>query len=400
MASKRRHYEDSYRTRFDATIATVGVWNGAPAVELEETWFYAEMGGQLGDRGRIADAAVTDVQVSEDGRVWHVVEALPEAWRAGAALAAEIDWARRFDHMQQHTGQHVLSAALEREFDCATLSSTLSAERCVIEIAMPSIGWRVVEQLEAHANRVLWEDRELRTHWTDDVGIAAFPLRKPPKVTGAIRVVEIPDWDFSACGGTHVRRTGEVGIVKIIGWEKVRGNVRLVFHCGGRALADHQWRTQALVEAGRTRSVKDRDVIAQLEKLADERDTVAKQLRELRAAALAAEVRAKVGEPPRAFVELSATRTREEAREVALHALSAGAPWVVSAASGAEPVVVIGRAKTRAGDLKALLPDLLAAAKGKGGGSPEMLQVAAADGASAEAAYALACERVKALVEG
>ena len=108
----------------------------------------------------------------------------------------------------------------------------------------------------------------------------------------------------------------------------------------------------------------------------------------------------KVGEPPCAFAEISATRTREEAREVALHALSAGARWVVSAASGAEPVVVIGRAKSLAGDLKSLLPDLLAAAKGKGGGSPEMLQVAAADGASAEAAYALACERVKALVEG
>ena len=397
MGTERRHYDDGYARTFTGRIVKVGEWQGQPALELAETWFYAEMGGQLGDRGRIGSANVTDVQVDESGHVWHVVDAVPAEREA---LACEIDWARRFDHMQQHTGQHVLSAALEREFDVPTLSSSLRAERNVIEIGMANIDWRVLESLVRIANQVLWDDRELRLHWTDDAGIGAFPLRKPPKVEGRIRVVEIPDWDFSACGGTHVRRTGEVGAIQVIGWDKVRGNVRLLFHCGGRALADHAWRTEALIEAAKRRTVKDADVLAHLERLAEERDAFGKQLRDIRNSLLATEVKAKVGDPPRGFAELSATRTGEEARAVALHALSAGAPWVVSAASGAEPVVVLARAKALGGDLRSLLPELLAVARGKGGGSPEMLQVSAADGAAAQAAFALARERLATWIGG
>src|SRR6185295_17028066 len=108
--------------------------------------------------------------------------------------------------------------------------------------------------------------------WTDNEGVKRFALRKPPKASGRIRIVEVPDWDLSACGGTHTRATGEVGVVKVVRWEKVRGNVRIEFLCGARAVADHAWRTEALLEAAKRRTLKDRELIAHLEKAAEERD--------------------------------------------------------------------------------------------------------------------------------
>jgi len=393
MRSERRYYDDSYLTRFSGDIIDVGVYRGAPAVELATTWFYPESGGQLGDHGRIAGSRVVDVQADEDERVWHVVDAVP----SGRALACEVDWARRFDHMQQHTGQHILSAAFERLKNAATLSSTLGAERSVIEVALDDVDWRTVQRIEDAANRVLWDDRALVLHWTDAEGVKQFPLRKPPKVTGRIRVVEVPEWDWSACGGTHTRRTGEVGAIKIVGWEKIRGNVRFAFLCGGRSLQDHAWRAEQLLDAAKRRSSGERELIAHLERALEEREELRKQLAALTRRLLADEARNAVGSPPRAVTVLSAERSREDARAFALACLEAGAPWVVSGTSGPEPSLVVARQKPNSAlDLKALVPELLAAARGKGGGSPEMVTVAPADAAGAEAAYALAVEKLAA----
>jgi alanyl-tRNA synthetase len=309
-----------------------------------------------------------------------------------ASVACEVDWTRRFDHMQQHTGQHILSAAFDRLLDAPTLSSTLGHERSVIEVGLSDVDWRTVERVEQAANRVLWDDRALVLHWTDDAHVGEFPLRKPPKVTGRIRVVEVPDWDWSACGGTHTRRTGEVGAIKIVGWERLRGHVRFAFLCGGRALADHAWRTEALLEAAKRRSRSDRERIVHLERALDERDELKKRLQALSARLLADEARAAVGAPPKPVSVLSAERSRDEVRTFALQCLEAGAPWVISAASAPEPTVVVARAKGAAAalDLRTLVPALLAAARGKGGGSPDMVTVAPADADGARAAFAAA----------
>ena len=387
MASDRRYYDDSYTTLFKGDITDVGAHAGRPAVELGVTWFYPESGGQLADLGTIAGSQVLDVQVDEESRVWHVVDTPP----SGSALACEIDWPRRFDHMQQHTGQHILSAAFERLKNAPTISSTLGAEKSVIEVGLPDVDWRTVEAVEAAANQVLWDDRALVLHWTDAEGIAKFPLRKAPKITGRIRVVEVPEWDWSACGGTHTRRTGEVGAIKIVGWEKLRGNVRFTFLCGARALRDHAWRTEALLDAAKRRSRGERELIAHLERAMEERDELRKKLAVFTAMQLADEARAAVGTPPMPVAVLSPDRSREDTRLFAIQCLEAGAPWVVSATSGPEPQVVVGRAKADAAiDLRTLVPELLAAAKGKGGGSPDMITIAAADAASAKAAFEVA----------
>jgi alanyl-tRNA synthetase len=387
MTSERLYYDDSYTVRFVSLAAAVGEHQGRPAVELERTCFYPESGGQEADRGVLGDARVLDVQADEGERVWHILDAAGAPVAAGEEVNGEVDWPRRFDHMQQHTGQHILSAALERVLSAPTISSHLGEERSTIEVALAGADWRAVERVEEAANRVVWEDRPVERHWTSEAGVHRFALRKPPQITGRIRIVEIPDWDVSACGGTHTRRTGEVGAIKIVRWETLRGNLRFEFLCGGRALRDHAWRTEALTEGARRRTLKDRDLIAHLERAAAERDELRKRLDDMVERMLTADARERVGQPPRGVAEFVASRPREEVRRFALKCLEAGAPWVVAGAAAPDPVVVAGRAKALTGDLKALLPSLLERARGKGGGSPDLVQVAAADAAAAEEAW-------------
>ena len=387
MSSERLFYDDAYTTRFTARVTAVGEHRGRPAVELERTFFYPESGGQEADRGALGGGRVVDVQADAEERVWHVLDPAAPPPAAGIEAPCEVDWARRFDHMQQHTGQHILSAALERVMDAPTVSSRLGEERSTIEIASGEIDWRRIEKLEEAANRVVWEDRPVALHWTDAEGVRGFALRKPPAVTGRIRIVEIPEWDVSACGGTHTRRTGEVGVIKVVRWEKVRGNLRLEFLCGSRALRDHAWRTEALLEAAKRRTLKDRELIAHLERAAEERDALQKRVRELTSTLIAAEARERVGAPARGVAVFDRERPREELRLLAIQCLEAGAPWVVAGAGAPDPALIVARPKSGGGDLKGLLPELLARARGKGGGSPDFLQIAAADARSAEEAF-------------
>jgi alanyl-tRNA synthetase len=402
MASQRLYHEDAYATRFRARVVAAGEHRGRPAVELEATCFYPEGGGQCGDRGTLGRARIVDVQVDDDGRIWHVFEG-PEP--PAGELDAEVDWVRRFDAMQQHTGQHILSAALERIAAAPTLSSTLGEERSVVEVDLAAADWRLVERVEEAANRVVWEDRPVVLHWVEPGDVARFRLRKLPAVSGRVRVVEVPDWDASACGGTHTRRTGEVGAIKIVRWERVRTHVRFEFLCGARAWRDHAWRTEELVEAGRRRTLKDREVIAQLERAAAERDELKKGLAALTTRLIAAEARDRVGDPPAGLALFDAQRARDEVRLLALKALEAGAPWVAVGAAAPDPVVMVGTARTAPGgapraDARTLLPGLLERAEGKGGGSPDLVQVAARDGERAEAAWRWAIDALRGATEG
>jgi alanyl-tRNA synthetase len=386
MASERLYYDDSYTTRFEGAIATPGRHAGRPAVELESTYFYPESGGQEADRGSLGGLSVIDVQADDDGRVWHVLDR-PFEGGSGAAVAGEVDWARRFDHMQQHTGQHILSAALERVLDAPTLSSHLGEERSSLEVGLADVGWEHIARVEDAANQVVWSDLPIMRHWVTNQELGRFQLRKPPQVSGRIRIVEIPDWDQSACGGTHTNRTGEVGGIKIVRWEKVRGNVRFEFLCGGRALKDHAWRTEALVEAARRRTLKDRELIAHLERALSERDELQKRVTELSERLIVAEAKERVGEPPKPVSHFAPVRPRDELRRFALKCLEAGAPWVAVGAASPDPAIVVGRSKSASRDLRTLVPGLLERARGKGGGSADLVQAAADDAAAAETAW-------------
>ena len=206
--------------------------NDRPFVVLDQSAFYPTTGGQPHDTGTLSDRQVVDVIEREsDGAVLHVLDA-PLA--AGAQVSGSVDWARRLDHMQQHTGQHVLSAAFVRLFEIATVSFHLGTELSTIDLT-GTPGAEVIARAEDEANRVVWENRPVSIRFVGAEEAAKLPLRKEPVRGGTLRLIEIEDFDLSACGGTHVTRTGAIGIIAVQGWERYKGGTRVSFVCGGRA---------------------------------------------------------------------------------------------------------------------------------------------------------------------
>jgi len=230
----RLYYTDSYLRDFEAVVLDRSE-NGL-RVYLDRTAFYPTSGGQPFDRGQLGGVDVTDV-VDEGERIAHVLEAPLPADRA----VGRIDWPRRFDHMQQHTGQHLISAVLAQILHYPTVGVHFGKEGSTLDIEAGGLSPAQVSQIEARVNAVAVENRPVEVSFEDVA--AANGLRKPSERAGTLRIVTIADLDRSACGGTHVRATGEIGAILIRKVERVRKGVRLEFLCGGRAIrrarADH-----------------------------------------------------------------------------------------------------------------------------------------------------------------
>ena len=211
----------------------------APRVALAATVFYPEGGGQGADRGVLhfgaGSAAVLDVR-EQDGVVWHTLDALPAGVCAGSPARCQIDWARRFDHMQQHTGEHILSGTLHRLFGAENVGFHIGSEAVRMDTSIPLTDGQL-RLAEQQANEAVWADRPLRIWYPEPAELAALAYRSKKALTGPVRIVEIPGADVCACCGTHVERTGQVGMVKILTAERYKGGMRLAVVCGGRALA-------------------------------------------------------------------------------------------------------------------------------------------------------------------
>jgi alanyl-tRNA synthetase len=237
--TKRLYYDDAYLTQFKARVIEQSPYKDRFAVVLDQTAFYPTSGGQPFDQGMLDGVNVVDVLVDEnEDRVLHVLTA-PVA-EPPAEVLGEIDWDRRFDHMQQHTGQHILSQAFIEVAQAETVSFHLGADSATIDVAgarRPSPA--DMEQAELLANKIVWEDRPVTARVVSPEELADLPLRKPPTVTEDIRVIQVADFDWSACGGTHVARTGEIGLCKIVKWENRGAETRVEFRCGLRALNDY-----------------------------------------------------------------------------------------------------------------------------------------------------------------
>jgi len=234
--TQRLYYTDATRREFTARIvARQEVENGL-AVRLDRTAFYPTSGGQPYDTGTINDIAVLDVWEDGDGEIWHLVKNPPQS----DEVHGEIDWSRRFDHMQQHTGQHVLSAAFLRLLDAPTVSFHLGTQDSSIDLDTAELTWDTTLQVEAEVNRVIWENLPVEVHVVDEEEVHKFPLRRPPTVRDYVRIIWVRDYDASACGGTHVGSTGAIGLIKVTRIERYKGGVRVSFLCGGRALRDYQ----------------------------------------------------------------------------------------------------------------------------------------------------------------
>jgi alanyl-tRNA synthetase len=242
MPTTRLYYTEPWLRRFDAHVVDAIDEGSRQRVSLDRTAFYPTSGGQPFDTGQLSGLAVADVTDEDDGRIVHVIEG---SLSIGMSVTGEIDWPRRFDHMQQHTGQHILSAAFERVHGVRTESFRLGAEVSTIDLAR-EVTPREIAAAEDVANAVVFEGRPVSIRFVSETEALRLPLRKEPHRTGPLRLIEIADYDLSACGGTHVSRTGDVGLIAVRAAERFRGGTRLEFVCGGRALASYRsWREAA-----------------------------------------------------------------------------------------------------------------------------------------------------------
>ncbi len=251
MPTERLYWNDASLRQFEARVVAAGEVAGKPAVVLEATAFYPEGGGQPADRGTLGGVPVIDVQ-EKNGEIYHVLGLSPEAaaFRPGARLTGEIDWSRRFDFMQQHSGQHILSGGFWRLCQAETVSWHLGDEYTSIDIALPTLAPDVAAEVEHASNEVLWNDLPIEAKVYAPSEIAGLGLRRGPKVESDIRIVSIGEWDAIGCGGTHVQSAGRVGGIGIRRWE-TRGSVtRVEFLCGARALDDYRRKTRAVLAIG------------------------------------------------------------------------------------------------------------------------------------------------------
>ena len=240
----RPYYGDSYTWQFDANVIEVSAGDDAPYAVLDASYFYPTSGGQPHDTGTIGIANVVDVSVRpSDGAVIHVLDA-PIA--VGPARAA-IDGGRRFDHMQQHTGQHILSQAFIRVANAATIGFHLGVDTVSIDLNDGALSEAQIAESAEVANQVVSGNCEVRAWFPEADELASLALRKVPEVDGALRVVAIGDFDFSACGGTHVTRAGEVGLLSVVRVERMKRGTRVEFHAGHRARVDYA-RKHAIVQ--------------------------------------------------------------------------------------------------------------------------------------------------------
>jgi alanyl-tRNA synthetase len=259
----RLYYTDSMLPTFTATVVSCDPSGGRFEVVLDQTTFYPTSGGQPFDIGTLSGAPVVDVIDREDGEIAHIVT---EPLTVGERVRGDVDWPRRFDHMQQHTGQHILSAAFDRLFGVRTLSFHLGTDTSTIDLAR-EMAPAELDAAEQAANRVVWEDRPVTVRFATADEALRLPLRKESSRSGELRLVDVSDFDLSACGGTHVPRTGMIGLVAIAGWERFKGGTRVAFVCGGRALRSHSRLRDLTAAAARLVSAAAADLPSAIERL-------------------------------------------------------------------------------------------------------------------------------------
>jgi alanyl-tRNA synthetase len=366
----RLYYTDAYLTHFDARVVERA--GDGRRVYLDRTAFYPTSGGQPHDIGSLGGIAVLDV-VDEDERIAHLL---------AAPLAAEqvtgtIDWPRRFDHMQQHTGQHLLSAVFADEFGYDTVSVHFGPDYATLDLSTESVSHDELVRAERRANEIVCENLAVEIGFEEARSVVG--LRKATDRDGTIRVVTIRGLDRSACGGTHLRATGEIGTILLRRQEKMRKNARVEFLCGARAIRRARADFDALssIASGLSASIDELAVLvpAQAEAMRTMQNTQRRledEVAGFRAASLYAST-ACAPDGNRYYVERRQTGRAEDVRAFAL--AFAAQPKAVYAALLVEPRAVLLAASGDAGfDCGKRLKEALATVNGKGGGSPRLAQ--------------------------
>jgi alanyl-tRNA synthetase len=365
--------EDPFLREFEAVVTEVRVADALTRVTLDRTAFYPGGGGQPGDCGTLGTARVVSME-ERDGVPWHVLDGpVPD----GARLRGAIDWARRFDHMQQHTGQHILSQAFIGAAGAETRSFHMGEAVVTIDIEHAGPDDSLLACVEDRANEIVWEDHPVLTHVVTGDQVSRYPLRRAPTVDGPIRVVEVEGFDWSACGGTHVRSSGQIGAITILGAERYKGGTRIEFICGGRALRRHRDRGRMLRGLALEFTAGEMDLPSAVARLREDRDRLARRLKPLLKEALDREAEALVSgaeHGARGPVVALHFPDRDAAEVGALSALIAARGAVALLFAGGEPSRAHFSAPAGTIGVGEILGAVCRRHGGKGGGRPESAQ--------------------------
>jgi len=366
--TKRLYHDDAYLREFEGTVAAVTTYKDYPAIVLDATAFYPEAGGQLGDRGKLGTATVLDTQETDDGTIVHIVD---QPLEVGARVRGELDWARRRQHMAQHTAQHLLSGTLLDRAQAATASARLGETALTIDVTRDRIPDAELAAAEDLANDIVDDDLAIRAWFPDPGELASLKLRRDPKVTADIRVVAIGDFDFSPCGGTHASRTSQLGSIRITNTERYKGMTRVTFAAGRRARAELFTRDQVLRGLATRFSCAPTDVPASIDKVVRDAEAHAGELTALRTR-LAGSIAA--GFTGSGAVIAALPGDGAMVREVASKVVAAGRDALLAAPDDAGTTVVLFRAPGSTLDCGALWKQLAAKFGGRGGGKPDQAQ--------------------------
>ena len=371
-------HDDVTLREFDARVLSCeALGDGRYAVVLDKTAFYAEAGGQPCDLGELGGARVLDVQ--EDGEdIRHIVDA-PLAGEVHGA----IDWARRFSHMQQHGGQHLLSWAIHRRLGGYTYGLHIGAQECTIDTDLKQAPTRAqLDELERDVNELIWRDLPVRQWFPSDAELSALPLRKRPTVSEHIRIVMTGDIECVACCGTHPTSSGQIGLITVLGAHPARGKTRFSFLCGARAYERLHAEAQACREAGLLLSATHEDLVEATQRALDEARERGHELAQLRQAELLRQLPGLLASAREVRgAQVVAHRFESAARDALIRAASEliARPGTVAllaagAADAAGDIAVFARADDVPGDMGRFMRAALSGCGGRGGGRPNFAQ--------------------------
>lgn len=374
MVAERLYYEDPWLWSFEARVTGHVRHDGRAALLLDRSAFYPESGGQLADRGTLGDARLLDAQVAPDGEVLHFVEG--ELPAPGTTLRGVIDGPRRRVHMAQHTGQHLLSRALEITVGATTLSARLGETACTLDLDAADLTLDRARQAELVVQALIDDDVPVRAYFPDPGELAALALRRAAKVSDHVRVIQVGEFDVTPCGGTHCTRTGQIGLVHVTGLERHKGGTRLTFVAGRRARDRLVAEAEVLRALAADLTCASEDVPIAVDKLRrqvqharEAQGALQARLADLEAEALLA---AATLQGEQRVLALVAGATPELLRSLA-DRITARAGWLalLGAATPEGTHVLAARSADSAVDCGALVKSLATTLGGRGGGRPE-----------------------------
>ena len=375
MVTERLYYSDSHLIEFEARVVDVTERvSGWTAVVLDRTAFYPTGGGQPSDTGTLNGSRVVECIDDGNNGVLHVVQGVAPAREA--IVRGRVDWARRLDHIQQHTGQHILSQALITLFNAPTKSFRVMEASCEIDVELNNPTTEVIERAVELANNVIWEDRAIAILNVTPAEAAELPLRKESAREGELRLIEIESFDLTPCGGTHAYRTGEVGMIAVRSWERAKGLTRIEFVAGARALADYRKANKTARDVAALFSTGRDDALQLAAQLVEENKELHRRVRVLEEIAAGVEAeKLLAGAPGGIVTQVFDGRDAESLKKLA-HALIAHPGTIALLGSRDKDTarLVFARSTDAVGDMSTLMRDACAMLDGRGGGKPELAQ--------------------------